>query len=159
MIFKRRHCDRVNIAQIMRFYRPNMIAKATAQGHTDYCRKEGFQGAGEADAPDGAEVSGADEFALVPVPDDGNNLSGAVAMSGALECAAGAAEELGNSVSGAVVISGVSDAGGGSDESVSDAGKGASLFGAPGFAAAVAALRSLCAVSFFLPVCATGKAG
>jgi hypothetical protein len=94
------------------------------------------------------------------VPDAGNNLSGAVAMSGALECAAGAAEALGNSVSGAVVISGASDAGGGS-ESVSDAGKGASLFGAPGFAAAVPApaLRSLCAFSFFLLVCATGKAG
>ena len=29
----------MNIPQIIRFYRPNMIAKATTQGEAEYCRK------------------------------------------------------------------------------------------------------------------------
>ena len=65
----------------------------------------------------------------------------------------------GGSGSGAVVVSGASEAGGGSEESVSGAGNGASLFGAPGFAEPVSAVRLPCASPFFLPVCETAKAG
>ena len=38
-VFKSRDCDAVNVPQIIRFYRPNMIAKATTQGEAEYCRK------------------------------------------------------------------------------------------------------------------------
>ena len=65
----------------------------------------------------------------------------------------------GSSGSGAVVVSGASEAGGGSEESVSGAGNGASLFGAPGFAEPVSAVRAPCVWPFFLPVCETAKAG
>jgi hypothetical protein len=60
---------------------------------------------------------------------------------------------------GAVVVSGASEAGGGSELSPSDAGSGASLFGAPGLARSVPAVRAPFASGFFFAFCDTGKAG
>ena len=135
-IFESRHRDGVNVTQIVWLHRPDVIAKAATQGQTDYSRKRGFQGAGEADASGEAEASaGGDVSELVLVPGGGS------------------------SGSGAVVVSGAREAGGGSEESVSGAGKGASLFAAPGLAEPVPAVRAPCASPFFLPPCATGKAG
>jgi len=65
----------------------------------------------------------------------------------------------GNRGSGAVVVSGASEAGGGRELSDSDEGKGASLFGAPGLADPVPALRAPCESGFFLAFCDTGMAG
>ncbi len=65
----------------------------------------------------------------------------------------------GNRGSGAVVVSGASEAGGGSELSDSEEGKGASLFGAPGLADLVPALRAPCVSVFFLTFCDTDIAG
>ena len=65
----------------------------------------------------------------------------------------------GNRGSGAVVLSGASEAGGGSELSPSDAGSGASLFGAPGLAGSLPAVRGPFASGFFFAFCETGMAG
>ena len=97
----------MNIAQVIWLYRPNVIAKATAQDKAGkYCRKDRFHGAGEADASGEADVSGAgdaSELVLVLV----------LVLGGA------------DGGSGAVVVSGASEAGGGSERSVSGEGNGA----------------------------------
>ena len=61
--------------------------------------------------------------------------------------------------SGAVVVSGASEAGGGSELSVSDEGKGASLFGAPGLAVPLPAVRAGCISVFFFAFGDTAMAG
>jgi hypothetical protein len=38
-IFESRDCDGVNVTQIIRLYRPDVIAKATTKGEAEYCRK------------------------------------------------------------------------------------------------------------------------
>ena len=65
----------------------------------------------------------------------------------------------GNRGSGAVVVSGASEAGGGSELSDSEEGKGASLFGAPGLADPLPAVRAGCTSVFFLAFCDTAMAG
>ena len=111
-VFEGRNGNRVNVAQVIWFYRPNVIAKATAQDKAGkYSRKDRFHGAGEADASGEADVSGVgDASELV------------LALGG------------GGGGSGAVVVSGASEAGGGSERSVSVEGNGTWSFAEPGAA-------------------------
>ena len=137
-VFEGRNGNRVNVAQVIWLYRPNVIAKATAQDKAGrYCRKDRFHGAGEADASGEADVSGAGD---------------------ASERVLGSDEAGGGS--GAVVVSGSSEAGGGSERSVSGEGNGAWSFAEPGVAGPpLLATRSPDAPPFFLEVCAVTGAG
>ena len=127
----------MNIAQVIWLYRPNVIAKATAQDKAGkYCRKDRFHGAGEADASGEADVSGAgDASELVLV--------------------LGGADEG----SGAVVVSGASEAGGGSERSVSAEGNGAWSLAEPGVADTRSAIRFPDVPPFFLEGCAVARTG
>ena len=136
-VFEGRNGKSVNVAQVIWLYRPNVIAKATAQDKAGKdCRKDRFHGAGEADASGEADVSGAgDASELVLV------LGGAEGGSGA------------------VVVSGASEAGGGSERSVSGEGNGAWSFAEPGVADPRLAIRSPDAPPFLLEVPAVATIG
>ena len=127
----------MNVAQVIWLYRPNVIAKATAQDKAGkYYPKNRFHGAGEADASEEGDVSGAgDTSELVAVPGEGDGGSGAV------------------------VVSGASEAGGGSERSVSGEGNGAWSFAEPGVAGPRSAIRFPDAPPFFLGACAVARAG
>jgi hypothetical protein len=136
-VFESRNGNGVNVAQVIWLYRSNVIAKAAAQDKAgEYCRKDRFHGAGEADASGEADVSGAgdaSELVLVLGGADGG--------------------------SGAVVVSGASEAGGGSETSVSGEGNGAWSFAEPGVADSRSAIRFPDAPPFFLGACAVARAG
>src|SRR4030095_9761358 len=125
-VLEGRNGNRMNIAQVIWLYRPNMIPKAAAQDKAGKdCRKDRFHGAGEADASgevDGSGVGDASELVL------------------------GGAE----GGSGAVVVSGPSEAGGGSERSVSAEGSGAWSFAEPGVAGPRSAIRFPDPSPFFL---------
>ena len=134
-VFEGRNGKSVNVAQVIWLYRPNVIAKATAQDKAGkYYPKNRFHGAGEADASGEVDGSGAGD---------------------ASELVLGGAE----GGSGAVVVSGASEAGGGSERSVSAEGNGAWSFAEPGMAGPRSAIRSPDAPPFFLGACAVTRAG
>ena len=134
-VFEGRNGKSVNVAQVIWLYRPNVIAKATAQDKAGKdCRKDRFHGAGEADASGEADGSG---------------------TGGASELVLGGAD----GGSGAVVVSGASEAGGGSERSVSAEGNGAWSFAEPGVAGPRSAIRFPDAPPFFLGACAVARAG
>src|SRR6266700_805242 len=73
-VFEGRNGNGVNVAQVIWFDRPNVIAKAATQDKAGKdCRKDRFHGAGEAAASGEADVSGAgDTSELVAVPGEGD---------------------------------------------------------------------------------------
>ena len=136
-VFEGRNGNGANVAQVIWFDRPNVIAKAATQDKAGKdCRKDRFHGAGEAAASGEADVSGAgDTSELVAVPGEGDGGSGAV------------------------VVSGTSEAGGGNERSVSGEGNGAWSFAEPGVADPRLAIRSPDAPPFLLEVPAVATIG
>jgi hypothetical protein len=100
--------DRLNIAQIIRFNRPNRVAKAAEKKKRQrYRSDEPFHGAGDGVASGAPDPSGGDEG-------DEPKLSSELPEEPELP-------------EGAVVLSGNKEAAGGSDVSVSAGGSGAEL--------------------------------